>query len=600
LNISRRPLPDGSEETGLPPDTASFIRDFDFKTQRVLVIDDSSAMRKMLQMTVQSMGVQSVDLAESVFDVLFRIEKSGREYDIILCDYILGTGRDGQHLLEELKARKLLPYATVFIMVTAERGYEKVVNAVELAPDDYLLKPFTGQMLMDRIIEQVQKKKLLRTLYEHLDDERFDLAVVEANRLLNESPRYRMEISRVKADALIIIGGLDDAEAIYRSILRERSIPWARFGLARIEYMRHKLGAAEEILEKLLADAPRYTAACDLLADVKHDLEKHDGAQSVLEHGVKMSPRNLRRHRRLGVAALLNEDLETANASLSAVMEFGEHSVLIEPTDFSNLARCAVAMGDTERAMKVMDNGLRRLPENKRMRAASLFVKGLTAGATNIGESRQAVQTAIELLGEMRQEGELPDRDLALVGMESCLKAGMLEQASTLANALLDDQREASGEVHATTTAAVTQAFRSGGVTEAAEAIFERTRKEMAAINNEAVGLAKEGKLREAMMLFIRAAAGKSASSVAMLNAIHAILAVMGDEGWDENLARELGILFDRAKEKDSGNLKLAAYEKRRAELMDKHGIRSVGKTPNSLQTDDDILSAIGILGNTE
>jgi DNA-binding response OmpR family regulator/Tfp pilus assembly protein PilF len=567
----------------------------DFKSQRVLAVDDSPTMRKMLAMTVQSMGVQSIDVAESVFDVLYRIVKGGRHYDIILCDYILGEGRDGQHLLEELKMRKLLPYSTVFIMVTAERSYEKVVNAVELAPDDYLLKPFSGQMLMDRIVEQVRKKNALRALYEHLDGEQLGQAVAEADRLLAESSLYRMEILRVKADALIVLDRLDDAEAILRTILEERSIPWARFGLARIEYMRHKLGAAEEILEQLLADAPRYTAACDLLAEVKHDLEKHDGAQSVLEHGVRQSPRNLRRHRRLGIAAFLNQDLETANASLSAVVEFGQHSALVEATDYANLARCAVAMGDSERALQVMERGLRRLPEDERMQVASLFVKGTVIAGTDAAGARSAVQAAIGQLGDLHAPEARGDRDLALVGMEACLKVGLVAQASALADTLLDDQRRAVGEVQATTAAAVAQVFQAAGVKEAADAIFERTRKEMAAINNEAVMLAKQGKLREAMKLFIRAAAGKSASNVAILNAIHAILALMADEGWDEQLARELDILFDRAREKSAADGKLAAYEARRQELMAKYGIRAVGKTASTLLSDEDVLSAIGL-----
>lgn len=565
--------------------------DFDFKNQRVLVIDDSSAMRKMLQITVQSLGVQSVDLAESVFDVLQRIEKGGRRYDIILCDYILGDGRDGQHLLEELKARKLLPYSTVFIMVTAERAYEKVVNAVELAPDDYLLKPFTGQMLMDRIAEQVRKKAVLHDLYEHLDAGRNAEAVAEAGRLLAGRTRYRMEVLRVEADALILLARLDEAEAIFQGILAERQIPWALFGLARIEYLRHKLGAAEAILEKLLVAAPRYTAACDLLADVKHDLEKHEGAQSVLEHGIRMSPRNLRRHRRLGVAALLNDDLETANASLTAAVEYGQHSALVEPTDFSNLARCAVAMGDPQRALKVMDSGVKRLPEDRRMRAASLFVQGIADG--DEAKARQAVKAAVDLMEQMRGEGGAHERDLALVGMESCLKVGMLDKASALANDLLDDQRAAAGEVHATTAVAVSRAFHAAGVKEAADAIFERTRKEMAAVNNEAVLLAQQGRLREAMALFIRAAAGKSAAAVAILNAIQAILTVFDQDGWDEALARELDILFERAEEKDAANPKLAAFRAQRQELMRKYGIRATRKAGSALQTDQDVLASL-------
>lgn len=571
------------------------MNESDFKSQRVLVIDDSPAMRKMLQMTVQSMGVQSVDLAESVFDVLLRIEKGGRRYDIILCDYILGEGRDGQHLLEELKARKLLPYSTVFIMVTGERAYEKVVNAVELAPDDYLLKPFNGQTLMDRISDQVSKKRALHKLYGHLDGERFDAVVAEADRLLGASSRYRMELLRVKADALIVLDRLDEAEAILRALLAERMIPWAQFGLARIEYKRHKLGAAEAILETLLAEAPRYTTACDLLADVKHDLEKHDGAQSVLEHGIKMSPRNIRRHRRLGAAALLNNDLETANSSLSAVMDFGQHSALVEPTDFSNLARCAVAMGDTERALQVMDHGMRRLPDDKRMKVASLFVKGIAATNPNDEASRQAVNVAVELMDALGEDGKAHDTDLALIGMESCLKVGLVEQASALASSLLDGQHAATGEIHATTSAAVARVFQSAGVTEAADAIFERTRKKMATINNDAVLLAKQGRLREAMALFIQAAAGKSASIIAILNAIQAILAVFAQEGWDETLARQLEILFDRAAEKDASSPKLADFRKRHEELMDKYGIRNTKKSANSLETEQDILAALGL-----
>jgi hypothetical protein len=105
--------------------------------------------------------------------------------------------------------------------------------------------------------------------------------------------------------------------------------------------------------------------------------------------------------------------------------------------------------------------------------------------------------------------------------------------------------------------------------------------------------LAKQGNLREAMLLFIRAAAGKSASGVAMLNAIRAILAVFDNEGWDQPLAREMDILFDRAREKDSRNPKLADYEQRRKELMVKYGIREIHKPASSLQTDQDVLAAL-------
>jgi hypothetical protein len=240
-----------------------------------------------------------------------------------------------------------------------------------------------------------------------------------------------------------------------------------------------------------------------------------------------------------------------------------------------------------------MDGGMRRLPDDRRMRAANLFVQGL-AGSDE-AEARQAVQAAVDLMERMREEGEPAERDLALVGMESCLKVGLVERASALADSLLDDQRAASGEVHATTAAAVSRAFQAAGVKDTADAIFERTRREMAAVNNEAVALAQQGRLREAMGLFIRAAAGKSAAAVAIINAIQAVLAVFDQDGWDESLARELEILFERGEEKDPANPKLANCHQRRRELMQKYGIRADQKAGSALKSDDDVLAAIGL-----
>jgi DNA-binding response OmpR family regulator len=61
----------------------------------------------------------------------------------VLCDYNLGDGMDGQELLERRKTGTL-PLSTIWIMITGERKYERVVAAAEMAPDDYILKPFNS------------------------------------------------------------------------------------------------------------------------------------------------------------------------------------------------------------------------------------------------------------------------------------------------------------------------------------------------------------------------------------------------------------------------------------------------------------------------
>ena len=116
-----------------------------FQEKTFLVVDDVASMRSSLRNTISTLGGTRIDMAGNGIEAINRLEQLA--YDIILCDYDLGGGKDGQQLLEEAIRRKLLKKSTIFIMVTAERGYEKVVSAAELAPDDYLIKPFAGEVL---------------------------------------------------------------------------------------------------------------------------------------------------------------------------------------------------------------------------------------------------------------------------------------------------------------------------------------------------------------------------------------------------------------------------------------------------------------------
>jgi DNA-binding response OmpR family regulator len=44
-----------------------------------------------------------------------------------------------------LRQQHLVRLSTVFIIITSERTYHNVVSVAELAPDDYLIKPFTAE-----------------------------------------------------------------------------------------------------------------------------------------------------------------------------------------------------------------------------------------------------------------------------------------------------------------------------------------------------------------------------------------------------------------------------------------------------------------------
>ena len=76
--------------------------------------------------------MQQVRQASRVSDA--RVILEHKSYDIVLCDYHFdGSEMSGQDLLDELRREQLLPYSTVFVMVTGEASYAKVAEAAEAA-----------------------------------------------------------------------------------------------------------------------------------------------------------------------------------------------------------------------------------------------------------------------------------------------------------------------------------------------------------------------------------------------------------------------------------------------------------------------------------
>ena len=119
------------------------------RAKKILIIEDYSAMRMSIKEMLHINGAQTMMEADNAKAALAIMEK--HKFDIIMCDYNLGIGKNGQQLLEEAKFRKLLTYSTIFIMVTAEQTQSMVLSAMENKPDEYLTKPFNAQQLFSRI-----------------------------------------------------------------------------------------------------------------------------------------------------------------------------------------------------------------------------------------------------------------------------------------------------------------------------------------------------------------------------------------------------------------------------------------------------------------
>ena len=86
--------------------------------KRVLAVDDlvesRSAMKKMLVI----LGAGDVDVAKDGDEATNYILNN--DYDIVISDYNLGKGRDGQQILEEARFTHRLKAAATFVMLTGQ------------------------------------------------------------------------------------------------------------------------------------------------------------------------------------------------------------------------------------------------------------------------------------------------------------------------------------------------------------------------------------------------------------------------------------------------------------------------------------------------
>ena len=116
---------------------------------RVLLVDDSIAMRRLQRAILCQLGFHEFAEASDADEALGHLESFVP--DIILVDRYL-QGMDGITLARHL--RKACP-TTPVIMVSAEASLAGVAEAIKAGVDHYVIKPFTPDLLSQRVAEVI-------------------------------------------------------------------------------------------------------------------------------------------------------------------------------------------------------------------------------------------------------------------------------------------------------------------------------------------------------------------------------------------------------------------------------------------------------------
>ncbi|MEW8340763.1 MAG: response regulator, partial [Candidatus Thiodiazotropha taylori] len=214
-----------------------------------LVVDDFGDMRSMMKNMLMACGVREIKLARNGNEAIELMEQE--RFDVVLCDYNLGAGRDGQQILEEAKYRHLMGLGSVFVMVTAENTRDMVMGAVEYEPDSYLTKPFNKDFLKTRLEKLIAKKHDLLAIEEAVEKRNYTKAVAILDEKIAAKPANCNELRKIKGNILLNSDKLNEAKTLYQEVLAIRELPWARLGLGKCNYLAQDFQQAIDEFQRI-------------------------------------------------------------------------------------------------------------------------------------------------------------------------------------------------------------------------------------------------------------------------------------------------------------------------------------------------------------
>lgn len=525
----------------------------DLTALRVLIVDQHSNARDSLRMMLASLGITRVQGAGSSAEAL-RLVNTGT-FELIFSDYQLGDGRDGQQLLEELRVKQLISRATVFIIITSERGYHSVVSLAELTPDDYLIKPFTGEQLQSRLARALQAKQSLSPILRQLDASAYGKALAACDKLLSNGDDALLDVLRLKGEILNQLGRHDEAKALFGEVLAARPLPWAKMGLTVTLRARGELGAAIRLGRELVGEQPHFLAAHDLLAALLEESGDLDGAQAVLVEAAGRSPHNSLRQRLVGDVAARNGDLDLAEKAYQKVLARTRGSSLSKPDDYANLSRVLLDNGKPAAARGIAHDLRRDRRWDPVSELAAAIVDSLSYQAEGeTARAREALNRALDAragLGSVAASvlSEQISVDLA----HACLANGRDDEAAAIMRQVAAEHQEDKALL-----TRIGQVFDRTDNTAVGRAILDEVSRELIDINNRGVLVAREGRLEESVQL-LSDAADRIANIQFLVNAASAIFTLLDRRGWNDELALRGACYLLRAQQRDAGSQRVIA-----------------------------------------
>lgn len=353
--------------------------DPDIAECRALVVDGNPMSRSIIVSQLRDYGLTQIAQASRPSDARRALEF--REFDVVLCEQTFpGSTYSGQALLDDLRRAQLLPFGTVFVMLTSEATYTQVAEAAESALDSYLLKPHTAAALGQRLRQARYRKALLSPIFKHIEAGEFEEATRLCMARFAERSEYWLYAARIGAELLLRLVRPTQAQQLFEAILQHQALPWAKLGVARAHVDAGQPAQALQTLQSLSQAEPGYADAYDVMGRIHVDQGNFEQALQVYRQASDITPSSIARLQKRGMLAFYLGEKEEAAKALDRATLLGLTSKMFDHQSLMLLAFTRYQMRDTQglkRCIEQLQTALEQRDAPPRLRRFQRVAKTL-------------------------------------------------------------------------------------------------------------------------------------------------------------------------------------------------------------------------------
>lgn len=118
---------------------------------KVLIVDDSTTMLRIIKNTLDRIGISDVTMALDGVEALEAYKKD--KFDLLITDWNMPNMNGLELVIKVRSENKDIP----IIMITTEGGKREVITALKAGVNNYIVKPFTPQVLKEKLEVVVPK-----------------------------------------------------------------------------------------------------------------------------------------------------------------------------------------------------------------------------------------------------------------------------------------------------------------------------------------------------------------------------------------------------------------------------------------------------------